>query len=130
MRNNQFQFEAFNASYSEIDAQVNFINARSISDGAPPSILLLINGAIGDSLESDSTSAATRMTLLTDQVDMEKTVSETYSGTCTVYGQGIGAGVSQVECSEIQIETSSRLDNTSIDSNQFQMFEYTSLSES
>ena len=52
VRNSQFRFEAFNASYTEVDGQIEGINSRDISLGIPRYILALISGFPGNSLIS------------------------------------------------------------------------------
>lgn len=52
VRNNQFRLEAFNASYTEIDAQIDAINQRTIAAGPPEYVNVLISGNLNDSLDA------------------------------------------------------------------------------
>jgi len=52
VRNNQFRLEAFNASYTEIDAQIDAINQRTLSSGPPTYVNVLISGSLNDRVEA------------------------------------------------------------------------------
>ena len=78
VRNAQFRMEAFNASYAEIDAQIDAINSRSLSDGVPDYISALIDSSVGASINHQSSpialpqfSATTVDTYLSQQVAQE-----------------------------------------------------------
>ena len=64
VRNNQFRLEAFNASYSEIQAQLDWINNRELSEGAPDFIIDLIDGVAGGRIDNNANSSGDRSTLL------------------------------------------------------------------
>jgi hypothetical protein len=130
VRNSQFRLESFNSSYAEIDAQVDFINKRSISDGVPTYILRLIDGVVGDEVSSKKTVSSPdyipkRSTVNVNYIDAN--VIQQYRGTCLVFGQQLGAGEEKIACNELKIESDVALKNTSVASNQHQVFEYKTL---
>lgn len=130
VRNSQFRLESFNSSYAEIDAQVDFINERKISDGIPTYIIRLIDGSIGDHVSSVNGVSSPDYMPKRSVVDanyIESEVAQWYRGTCLVFGQQLGAGEEKVACNELKIESDAALKNTSIASNQHQVFEYKTL---
>ncbi len=129
VRNAQFRMEAFNASFAEIDAQINSINDRSLSDGVPDYINALIDGSVGNELEHDSTPIAIPQFSLAKNTYMTQTVAQVYRGVCPTFGEQIGAGAEKIRCSELLIDSESTLVNTTVESIQNQVFEYRTLAE-
>ena len=132
VRNNQFRMESFNSSYAEIDAQIDFVNNRKISDGVPPYIIRLIDGPVGGRVYKSA--GATSPDYLAPLADpaatyMETDVAQWYRGTCLVFGQQLGAGEEKVACNELKIESDANLRNTKVASNQHQVYEYKTLNE-
>lgn len=129
VRNNQFRLEAFNTSYAEIDGQIDFVNNRQISDGVPDYLITLIDGDVGG--EVSDTEAGVRNLLmrgLGNDVDyMDRSVAQRYLGECVVFGQQAGVGKENVKCNQLEIESDSDVINTNVGSNQFQLYEYTTL---
>jgi hypothetical protein len=132
VRNNQFRLESFNSSYAEIDAQVDFINKRKISDGVPTYILHLIDGQVGAKVSSGETVSSPNYLSQLSSVDVayiDSEVSQSYRGTCRIFGQQLGAGEEKVACNELKIESDAALVNTNVVSNQHQVFEYKTLKQ-
>jgi hypothetical protein len=130
VRNSQFRLESFNSSYAEIDAQVDFINKRKISDGVPTYILRLIDGVVGDHVTSELADTSPDYMPKRSVVDanyVDVNVAQWYRGTCLVFGQQLGSGEEKVACNELKIESDATLKNTSVASNQHQVFEYKTL---
>lgn len=129
VRNAQFRMEAFNASFAEIDAQINSINERSLADGVPDYVVALIDSSVGSSIDHESTPIALPQFALADDTYMVQEVSQTYRGVCPTFGEQVGAGAEKIRCSELLINSDSDLVNTTIESNQNQVFEYRTLAE-
>ena len=132
VRNNQFRLESFNSSYAEIDAQIDFINKRKISDGVPSYIIRLIDGNVGDRVYDEAGTGSAdylpkRSSVAATYIDTD--VATWYRGTCLVFGQQLGAGEEKVACNELKVESDARLVNTSIASNQHQVYEYKTLKQ-
>lgn len=130
VRNNQFRLEAFNVSYSEIDAQVDNINRRKISDGVPNWLIRLIDGDKGTRAWYGAADADKQLPLRATNIAssfMERGVAQEYRGSCLIFGQQIGAGAEKVRCNELVIESDSKMKNTSVDSEQRQVYEYKTL---
>lgn len=134
VRNAQFRFEMFNASYSEIDAQIRDVNARDITDGIPANINYLIDANPGTALYTDAAKNPPGapdfdgLTSISD-TDIEKDVVQTYRGQCRVLGEQIGVGSEKIRCNELQIDASTKMARTEIKSDQSQIFEYQTLAE-
>jgi len=142
VRNNQFRLEAFNISYTEIDAQIDAINQRNISQRVPPYIDALIRSDFnqklneGDNgLELLSTSSVSdagvdlSSTGLSDEVKAavaERDIALVYRGTCVPPGEAIAEDSKGLVCHELRIEVDTTLTNTSIGSSQRQVYEYIS----
>jgi hypothetical protein len=132
VRNNQFRLESFNSSYAEIDAQVDFINKRKISDGVPTYILRLIDGVIDDDVNNQEEITSLDYMPKRSAVDtnyIESKVSQLYRGNCFVFGQQLGAGEEKVVCNELKIKSEAMIKNTSVLSNQNQVYEYKTLKQ-
>ncbi|MGK0375896.1 MAG: hypothetical protein ACJA2E_002382 [Arenicella sp.] len=132
VRNNQFRLESFNSSYAEIDAQVDFINKRKISDGVPTYILRLIDGVIDDDVNNQEEITSLDYMPKRSAVDtnyIESNVSQLYRGNCFVFGQQLGAGEEKVVCNELKIKSEAMIKNTSVLSNQNQVYEYKTLKQ-
>lgn len=132
VRNNQFRLESFNSSYAEIDAQVDAINTRKISEGVPTYIIRLIDSTVG--AEVDNSVAETSADYLpklssVDNGYIESSVAQQYRGTCLVFGQQVGAGEEKVVCNELKIESGAVLKNTTVASTQHQVYEYRTLKQ-
>lgn len=129
VRNNQFRLETFNVSYSEIDAQIDYINKRRISEGIPAYILKMIDNAVGTRVWDKATDTASQISLraTTDNSYMDRDVAQVYRGICVIFGQQIGAGNEKIRCDDIKIESTADLKNTSVESEQHQVYEYTTL---
>lgn len=132
VRNDQFRFEAFNASYSEIDAQVDVVNNRTIAQGIPTTIFTLITNGVGSVISSgDSPVILALMTPLDDVTDsgvtytgITKAVSKEYATPCVITGESLAVGSSTNSCFEFRIQSTATLDNTSIGSTQNQVYQY------
>jgi hypothetical protein len=132
VRNNQFRLESFNSSYAEIDAQIDFINKRKISDGVPQYIIRLIDGNVGDRVHDEAGVGTPdylekRSSVAATYIDTD--VATIYRGTCMVFGQQLGAGEEKVACNELKVESDAQLMNTNIASNQHQVYEYKTLKQ-
>lgn len=129
VRNSQFRLESFNVSFAEIDAQIDNLNRRKLSDGVPVWMIKLIDGDVGERVASGAA-------VTTDQISFEtsvpndflvRDVAQEFRGTCLVFGQQAGVGVEKVRCNEVVIESDANLKNTSVASNQRQVYEYKTL---
>ena len=134
VRNNQFRLETFNTSYAEIDAQVDIINKRKISDGIPDYVLTLIDGAVNDKVWHGATEdgfSDNELDLLvpTNAAEMDREIAQWFNGNCLLFGQQLGAGIEKIACNEIKIDADTALKNTRVASNQFQIYEYKSLKQ-
>jgi hypothetical protein len=135
VRNSQFRFDSFNASYTEIDGQVEAINLRDISLGVPDYLLVLIDGAIQGIIRSPGTAEADTAAgelptyVGTDAAYVTQTVDQQYQGICRPLGQQVGSGAEKIKCDELRIIVGSTKTNTQISSVQNQVYEYLSLAE-
>lgn len=132
VRNSQFRLETFNVSYSELDAQIDHINKRKISDGVPAYILRMIDSNVGKRVWDKATNTADRINLraTTNNNYMDRDVAQEYRGICLIFGQQIGAGNEKMRCDDIKIESTADLKNTSVESEQHQVYEYKTLKQS
>ncbi len=128
VRNSQLRMEAFNASYTEIDAQVWNINTLQLSDGPPAYVLAMIDNPVGTRVD-DSTPIPLPQYAPADKKDIEQSVAQEYYGRCNVFGQQVGAGSEKIQCSQLLIDSDSTVVNTAIESLQNQIYEYRTLSE-
>lgn len=125
-KSSQFRMESFNASYTEIDAQIDAINKRKISDGLPNWMSATLNAGLGTRMTNTATDSTERIDLLTaadDQFSNRK-VAQEFRGQCVIFGQQIGAGNESYRCNELLVESDVTLKNTSIESKQSQVYEY------
>ena len=134
VRNNQFRLETFNTSYAEIDAQVDFVNKRKISDGIPDHVITLIDGVTNQKVwhgaAGDGQSERELALLVpTNASELEREITQWYSGVCLVFGEQLGAGIEKIACDEIKIDSDTALMNTRVSSNQFQVYRYKSLKQ-
>jgi len=149
VRNNQFRLEAFNASYTEIDAQIDAINQRTLSSGPPTYVNVLISGSLNDRVEAGDSelellAKAAEVSTDGDTVDgstdsaendfsvalgINRGVSQVYRGPCQVFGEEIGEAASSIVCNELRIESDVNLANTNVGSMQRQVYEYRSLGQ-
>lgn len=134
VRNNQFRLETFNTSYAEIDAQVDFVNKRKISDGIPGHVITLIDGVTNQKVwhgaAGDGQSNRELALLVpTDANELEREIIQWYSGVCLAMGEQLGAGIEKIACDEIKIDSDTALMNTRVSSNQFQVYRYKSLKQ-
>lgn len=129
VRNNQFRLESFNVSYTEIDAQVDALNNRKISDGVPTWLIGLIDGNVGGRVESYSSDPDRTLGLKSTVAStyMQRAAAQEFRGTCLIYGQQAGVGSEKIRCNELEIESEADLVNTSISSEQHQVYEYKTL---
>lgn len=130
VRNSQFRLESFNSSYAEIDAQVDFINKRKISDGVPTYILRLIDGVVGDKVYHGAGASSPDYIPIYSAANanyMEADVSQEFRGTSLPLGEGLGAGEEKIAYNELKIVSDATLKNTSVTSNQHQVYEYKTL---
>ena len=131
VRNAQFRLETFNASFTELDAHVDFINGRPLSAGVPEYVVDLIDGPLGADINSDGSgfyTEALQFEARTDPGYMDQSVGQTYRGPCAVIGGDLGAGVERIRCDEIVITAESVLVNQeSILSEQHQVYQYLTL---
>lgn len=129
VRNNQFRLETFNVSYSELDAQIDTINKRSLAQGIPAKLIKLVDGVKGDRLWDTAPNEADRIPLLsvTDTNYMDRAVAQEKHGRCKDFGEQMGVGSEIVKCDEIKVESDADLKNTSVSSEQRQVYEYRSL---
>ena len=126
VRNAQFRLETFNASFTEIDAQIDVINNRATADGVPEAELALISSTVGT--EITDASASLDFQARAEAGYMDQTLSKLYRGPCAVGGSDLGAGVARIRCDEILIQASSTLVNSGqVQSDQNQAYEYRSL---
>lgn len=129
VRNAQFRMEAFNASYTEIDAQIDSINS---SNDQPAYLQAVIDGRISRVVaSSDGSSPITLPRLAPAEASyMTQTVEQRYLVQCDVFGDQLGAGQGNIQCAGITINSDSQFtDRTSIESNQRQVFNYKYLSD-
>ena len=151
VRNNQFRLEAFNASYTEIDAQIDAINQRALSAGPPTYVDVLISGDFNQRIEAGdnqlvllSTAASGGQGNEPDDLDdsdndtsgsgndvevagVARAISQVYRGPCQVFGEEASVNAASVVCNEIRIDSDTQLTNTSVGSMQRQVYEYRSL---
>ena len=125
-RNSQFRMESFNASYTEIDAQIDAINKRKISDGLPGWMATTLNNGLGSRMSSGAEETSERIELKSTVEDRfsNREVAQEFRGHCTIFGQQIGAGKESYKCNELVVESNAVLKNTSIKSEQSQVYEY------
>ena len=125
-RNSQFRMESFNASYTEIDAQIDAINKRKISDGLPTWLASTLNHGLGTRMSSAAEETSERIDLKSavDDRFSNREVAQEYRGNCIIFGQQIGAGKESYRCNEMVVESNAVLKNTSIESEQSQVYEY------
>ncbi len=125
-KSSQFRMESFNASYTEIDAQIDAINKRKISDGLPIWMAATLNTGLGSRMWSAATDSTERIELLSTSNDQfsNRIVAQEYRGHCVIFGQQIGAGKESYRCNELVVESDVLLKNTSIESKQSQVYEY------
>lgn len=126
VRNNQFRLETFNVSYAEIDAQIDAINRRKISEGDPSWMSKLLNNDVGDRVWYGATNSADVMTLLvsTPSTFVTRGGAHEYRGNCIIEGEQIGIGKESYQCNEIELESSAKMTDTSVESDQRQVYEY------
>ncbi|WP_147250883.1 pilus assembly PilX family protein [Arenicella xantha] len=127
VRNNQFRLETFNASYAEIDAQIDTINKRKLSDGVPSYIIAMTDNAVGTTVTPANSDLEIYAPV--QNTYMTKVAEQSYRGNCAVFGQQLGAGAEKIRCNEIKILADSKMVNTKIDSTQHQVYEYRTLAE-
>jgi hypothetical protein len=126
VRNAQFRLETFNASATEIDAQVDAINIRSIADGIPQPIRFLIDSVPGTQLNVNN--EGLRFEARATDTYMDQTLNNVYRGPCITTNTDLGAGVARLRCDEVLIRTSSELINSGqVRSDQNQVYQYISL---
>ena len=128
VRNSQFRLEAFNSSYAEIDAQVDLVNSRPLSEGPPD----YINSVLNDRslvVSSESEVEVTKLPLLspTDEKYISQEVAQGYDQSCIVFGQQEGADGRKIQCHRLRIDSDVQVSNTSISSDQRQLYEYLTL---
>lgn len=126
VRNAQFRFETFNASYSEIDAQIDTVNRRSLALGVPDYILYMIDNAIGTKTSAATTPALPHLAAA-GTAYMEQSVEQEYKGACFVFDEQAGIGVEKIQCNELEIMSKSKMTDTQIESEQYQVYEYKTL---
>lgn len=134
VRNAQFRLETFNASFTEIDGQIDFINERPIADGIPEVIAALIDSPPGTDVNTDGTGAITAIDLefqaRAELGYMDQQLSKAYRAPCAVTGSDLGEGVARIRCDEIIMTSSATLINSGdVRSDQNQSYEYRSLNE-
>jgi hypothetical protein len=131
VRNSQFRLESFNSSYAEIDAQVDFINKRKVSDGVPTYILRLIDGVVGDkvyhSAGTSSPDYLPRHSIVNGNYISADVIAQSYRGLRMPMGEQLGVGEEKFADSEIEIESEAKIVNTKVSSNQHQVYVYRSL---
>ncbi len=124
-RSSQFRMESFNASYAEIDAQLDKINKRKISDGLPAWMSAALNDGIGARLSTaDQNSGGMALAADVLSTSTDRWVASEYRGDCVIFGQQIGAGKESYRCNEMVLESSAKLKNANIESRQSQVYEY------
>lgn len=129
VRNAQLRLEVFNASFSEIDAQIDAINSRNLTQGPPNYVLAMIDGAVGTTVNK-TTTVALPSYAAGDSSKITQVVSQEYVGTCKVLGQQLGEGFEKIQCSNLLIDSESTLIGTAVDSPQNQIYQYQTLKES
>ena len=133
VRNAQFRLETFNASYTEIDSQIDAINARQITDGAPDFLLELVtSGVEGVNVNSAGTGSVPLTLGLqapTEAGYIDQEIEMTYRQNCQLLGVSLGPPSEQpLVCHEILISSTATLVNKeSVTSPQRQVFEYVTL---
>lgn len=125
-KSSQFRMESFNVSYTEIDAQIDAINKRKISDGLPDWMSATLNNGLGYRMSSAAEDTSQRIDLKSSADDRfaNREVAQEYRGNCIIFGQQIGAGKESYRCNELVVESNVSLKNTSIESKQAQVYEY------
>jgi len=105
VRNNQFRLEAFNVSYSELDAQIDILNQRDFTEAAPEYINALITtkdelqrlrissadtnqpgSGTGEDLDVVKVRAPNTSPKITQEV------GQTYHQSCVVLNEQVGLG--------------------------------------
>lgn len=116
VRNNQLTLEAFNGSYSEIQAQVENVIQRPLSSGPPDYILEFLVAGIGSSISSTSNTAA----LMTSTSNLTKKVDIVMHSGCFSAGSSIDLN----SCQRIRVDTTTTIENANISSVQHQLYDY------
>lgn len=132
VRNTQFRFETFNASHSEIDGQIDYINGRKLSDGVPGYLLYLIDNLPGTSITSATSGGGTTVLpryAAASTTYMTQSAEKEFRGPCTIFGEQLGAGSEKIRCNELEMTSNSQLTNSRIASEQHQIYEYKTLAQ-
>ncbi len=123
-RNNQFRLETFNASSTEIEAQIDYYSASDDPLDSPPIDFLLKSG-IDTSLDSEATGSL--LVKKSTNPGFTKKLMLTYSGRCATYGatQNINLGGTagirgSKSCLAFSLDSSAEYDNPTIISEQVQ----------
>ena len=125
-RSAQFRMESFNISYAEIDAQIDAINKRKISDGVPRWVEASISEGLGGRVSSAAADEGRVLDLLSTASTSfsDREIAQEYRANCVIYGQQIGVGKEVYQCFEMMLESKAALKNTSVESQQSQVYEY------
>ena len=128
VRNNQFRLEAFNASYTEIDAQVDKINTNpSISAGIPKALAVLIDKEV-DEIRHDDTDPL--IFVESSHPEMTQGIASRYARSCVRVGGQVDVVNKLISCHVLQLESEAQYQNTKIRSDQFQNYEYDTFKKS
>ena len=129
VRNSQFRLEEFNASYAEIEGQVDAINNSALSAGVPDYVINLIDGIV-PKVYSDASTSDEYLAIKspTPSGYMRQKVEQVYDGRCFVFGEEVGAGNDKIRCDQMRIESSAGLNSrTKGGSEQNQVYRYKTL---
>ncbi len=130
VRNAQLRLEAFNASYAEIDAQIDFVNRNNFVVNNPPAYFLALrNGAVGTAIDDKNSAVKLPRYAPAEINDIEQEVTQTNKGNCRLLGEQVGKGKEKKECTQFQIDADSTVVDTTIESQQSQVYEYVDLVE-
>lgn len=128
-RNNQFRLESFNVSFAEIDSQLAFINQFDVANEKPARSMeaILYNTYPGFTVSSEdgnSANGGVDFMSAVEQNYMERKVAHEYDRKCHIFGEEKGSGKGSKDCLQIKMHSESELENTSIGSDQRQLYTY------
>ncbi len=123
-RNNQFRLETFNASNSEIEAQLDYYSASTTPLESPP-VDFLVKTGTQSSLDSDTTGSL--LIKKSTNPGFKKRVTLTYTGGCLRPGErqnfnlgGTPGLATSKKCFAFSIGSSAEYENPNIKSDQVQ----------
>lgn len=129
VRNSQLRMETFNASYAEIDAQIDAINTRSLTlEEQPAYIQAVIFAEVRVDSEGRSVVPLPKFAPA-DPAYIEQRVTQELLGDCDDFGSDL-TDPSRPVCKAILVTSDARLtDRPNIQSNQRQVYNFTTFGD-